>query len=348
MITCPAQLFPWKPLLGGESASCVSDRGYFAPSNATTGHVNALDQGCVDNAWASAAERPWVGGNFAWTGYVPHAPLQCERGRCPPPHRMHNRRPPRRFDYKGEPTPFSWPDINSHFGIFDIAGFPKASAGYYRAWWLNDPTAITIVPTQWTNPVPAGSTTPVVVYTLAPVVGLWVNGVSQGNQTVPAYGFAYWQSVTFTPGNITAIGYDADGAIISTQTLTSTGPPAAIRLTIDAGVTGINADGHDVAMIAVAIVDATGAVVPYASNNVTFSVSGSAADAAIFGVANGDPADHTPDKATYRLAFNGLARVLVQAGFQTGTAQLTATSPGINPASINIDVVPAGTAPIDN
>jgi beta-galactosidase len=29
------------------------------------------------------------------------------------------------FDYKGEPTPYSWPDINSHFGIIDEAGFLK-------------------------------------------------------------------------------------------------------------------------------------------------------------------------------------------------------------------------------
>lgn len=26
---------------------------------------------------------------------------------------------------KGEPTPYAWPDINSHFGIIDEAGFPK-------------------------------------------------------------------------------------------------------------------------------------------------------------------------------------------------------------------------------
>ena len=29
------------------------------------------------------------------------------------------------FDYKGEPVPNKWPDVNSHFGFLDIAGFLK-------------------------------------------------------------------------------------------------------------------------------------------------------------------------------------------------------------------------------
>ena len=41
--------------------------------------------------------RPFISGGWTWTG----------------------------FDYKGEPTPDSWPDVNSHFGIMDLAGFPK-------------------------------------------------------------------------------------------------------------------------------------------------------------------------------------------------------------------------------
>ena len=29
------------------------------------------------------------------------------------------------FDYRGEPTPFAWPNISSHFGVMDVCGFPK-------------------------------------------------------------------------------------------------------------------------------------------------------------------------------------------------------------------------------
>ena len=40
---------------------------------------------------------PWLSGGFVWTG----------------------------FDYRGEPTPYGWPCINSHFGILDTCGFPE-------------------------------------------------------------------------------------------------------------------------------------------------------------------------------------------------------------------------------
>jgi beta-galactosidase len=37
------------------------------------------------------------------------------------------------WDYKGEPTPFGWPDVNSHFGTLDIAGFEKDLFYWYKA-----------------------------------------------------------------------------------------------------------------------------------------------------------------------------------------------------------------------
>jgi beta-galactosidase/beta-glucuronidase len=60
---------PYKAIMGGESASCTSDRGYYMPTNATAGHMNSDDDGCVISAWASAAENPWDSGNFVWTGH---------------------------------------------------------------------------------------------------------------------------------------------------------------------------------------------------------------------------------------------------------------------------------------
>ena len=60
--------FPWKSVMGGESASCVSDRGFYGPLNVSAGTVPADDIGCVVSAWQSVGTRPWVIGNFAWTG----------------------------------------------------------------------------------------------------------------------------------------------------------------------------------------------------------------------------------------------------------------------------------------
>ena len=41
--------------MGGESASCTSDRGYYLPTNKSEGHMNSDDDACVISAWASAA-----------------------------------------------------------------------------------------------------------------------------------------------------------------------------------------------------------------------------------------------------------------------------------------------------
>ena len=57
--------------------------------------------------WKFYGTREWLAGGFAWTG----------------------------FDYRGEPTPYGWPSINSQFGIIDVCGFPKDLFFYYKAWW---------------------------------------------------------------------------------------------------------------------------------------------------------------------------------------------------------------------
>ena len=88
---------PEKPLISSESCSCTSDR---APEvNATRGLLGALNAwSCIRDCWQPIAERDFVMGSFDWTG----------------------------FDYRGEPTPTSWPVISSHFGVLDLAGFYKA------------------------------------------------------------------------------------------------------------------------------------------------------------------------------------------------------------------------------
>lgn len=80
------------------------------------------------------------------------------------------------------------------------------------------------------------------------------------------------------------------------------------------------------------VIDAAGNMVSSADNNITFTVSG---QGSIYGVGNGDPSDHDPDKAEYRKAYKGLARVLVQstvpsaADAGAGAITLTATAGGL-------------------
>jgi beta-galactosidase len=246
----------------------------------------------------------------------------------------------------GEPTPFSWPDVNSHFGVLDIAGFEKDSAGYYRAWWRSDGASfLKLVPADWNAPVPLGSPITLRAYTGAAAVEAFVNGISLGKQAVQPFGVTRWPAVPFAPGNISALAYDADGHVVATSVVATTGAPAALRVTpVAVGAPTYAADGQDVALFTVEVVDAAGAVVPNANPLITFTVAG---PGAVYGLGNGDPADHTPDKVGdptlpyggvwARAAWMGLARAVVQtrAG-APGTITLTATAPGLTPGSASV------------
>jgi hypothetical protein len=55
----------------------------------------------------------------------------------------------------------------------------------------------------------------------------------------------------------------------------------------------------------------------------------------------GDACSPEPDQASQRKAFNGLCMVIVQAGREVDSIRLTATSPGLEPASATIEARPA-------
>ena len=119
--------------------------------------------------------------------------------------------------------------------------------------------------------------------------------------------------------------------------MATTGTPAAIALWPDRST--ILADGQDVSVVTVAVLDSQGLVVPIASNLVNFAISGGT----IIGVGNGNPSSHEADKASQRSVFNGLAEVIVQSTNQPGSITLTATAAGLT--STNITITAAATLP---
>ena len=114
------------------------------------------------------------------------------------------------------------------------------------------------------------------------------------------------QAVKYAPGVLEARG-SKNGQVVLTDKRETTGAPAKLVLRPDRSK--IAADGEDLSMVAVEVVDAQGRVVPTASNLVTFNISG---NGRLIGVGNGDPSCHEPDKADKRSAFNGLCMAFVQ------------------------------------
>jgi len=295
------KLFPKLPILGSETASITYTRGKYT-TDVDRGFV-FCDWVWPEAAWEPIASRPYVAGGFVWTG----------------------------FDYKGEPTPCKWPDINSNFGAMDICGFPKDSYYYYQSVWGSKPIVHLLPHWNW----PKDTTKPIHVLAFSNCrrVELLLNGRSLGAKEMPENGHLEWQ-VAYEPGILAARGYDAAGKLTAVDKVETTGAPAALRLTTDR--TRLKADGEDMTVVDVAVVDEKGRVVPTASNAVNFQVSG---PGRVVGVGNGDPTDHAPDKASARKAYCGLCMVIVGAGTKaTGSIRLQATSPGLKPAVMTFTI----------
>jgi beta-galactosidase len=230
------------------------------------------------------------------------------------------------FDYKGEPTPYGWPCINSHFGIMDMCGFPKDSYYYYKAWWGDKPT-VHVFP-HWNWKGKEGKPINVWVHSNCDQVELFLNGDSLGVKTMPRNEHLEW-NVRYVPGSLIAKGY-INHKLAATDRVETTGTPTSIALKTDR--TKLVADAEDVTMVEVQVLDVKGRVVPDAANMVKFTVTGAGT---IAGVGNGDPSSHEPDKAPQRSAFHGLCMVLVRASGTAGPIKLQATSPGLKGASMS-------------
>jgi beta-galactosidase len=293
--------FPAKLDIGTETASTRTTRGIYADDK-EHGYVAAYGENGIEKAWAwwpYYAAHPFTSGGFVWTG----------------------------FDYRGEPTPYKWPCISSHFGLMDTCGFPKDIYYYYLAWWTDKP--VLHLATGWNQPDMAGKTNLVRCFSNCKTVELFLNGKSLGKQNMATNEYLDWH-VPSTSGVLSARGYNGMKFVTETK-LETIETPAAIRLQADRST--IKADGEDVSVIDVSVVDKHGRVVANAGNPVQFELKGAGK---IIGVGNGDPSSHEPDKASQRKVFNGFAQVIVQSDRQPGKIELIATSPGLSSAKVKI------------
>ncbi|TAK14044.1 MAG: glycoside hydrolase family 2 protein [Acidobacteria bacterium] len=297
--------FPKQPTIGSEWASTVSTRGVYE-NDLTKGYVSAYDRNfppwasTAETWWKHADERPWVAGGFVWTG----------------------------FDYRGEPTPYQWPCINSHFGILDMCGFPKDLFYYYKAWWTNE-SVLHLFP-HWNWAGKEGQPVEVWAFTNCDTVELFVNGVTAGWQKVEKNGHVAW-NVRYQPGAIEVRGRHPNRAGTLVARRETTGVPAKLVLRTDR--TALVANGEDTIVAFCEVQDSDGRIVPTAANEVQFSVGG---PVRIIGVGNGDPSSHEPDRATKRSAFNGLCMCLVQSRGGNDVFTIEAQSPGLETTSVSL------------
>ena len=313
---------PNQPVMGTEMGSTVTTRGIYEKDSV---RAYVPDQDITFPWWASTAEtwwklcapNDWWMGGYVWTG----------------------------FDYRGEPTPYQWPNVNSHFGIMDMCGFPKNIYYYYQSWW-SDKDVLHISPHwNWSARTPSekgkeGKPIDVWVNTNADNVELFLNGKSLGKKDMPRNSHLQWV-VNYEPGTLEAVAYKK-GKRITTKVETT---GQASEVVVTPYKTTMLADGKDAAVINITAVDKQGREVPDANNLVTFSLNG---DAKIIGLGNGDPSSHEPDKIFdgnwQRHLFNGKCQVIIQAGKTPGAIRFEAKSEGLYTGSTDIFTISPSTS----
>lgn len=320
---------PNQPIIGTEMGSTVTTRGIYE-KDTIKGYLP--DQDITAPWWASKAEDWWTLaatndfwlGGFVWTG----------------------------MDYRGEPTPYQWPNINSHFGIMDMCGFPKNIYYYYKSWWT-DKDVLHISPHwNWREKAAGwnkkqGDPVDIWVNSNADNVELFLNGKSLGKKDMARNSHLKW-TVNYEPGALEAVAYKKGKRL--TKKIETTGQP--VEVVVTPYKTTILADGKDATVLNITVLDREGREVPDADNLIRFSIEG---DGKIIGVGNGDPSSHEPDKcadgAWQRTLFNGKCQVIIQSGTKPGMIKFDAKATGLWPGGTDIQTISpesVATVTIDN
>jgi beta-galactosidase len=337
-------------VFGSETASCVSSRGvYHLPVDKYEKHpsLQLTSYDIIAPSWAYCPDveflyqekLPQVLGEFVWTG----------------------------FDYIGEPTPYfggrnatvatDWPSRSSYFGFVDLAGFPKDRYYLYQSEWTKKPMVHVLPHWNWAGR--EGQPIPVMAYTNADEVELFLNGKSLGRKkrfgepvALPVGAnvtggvgrtdkdliqdgkfLSKWRlewQVPYAPGSLKAVAYQG-GKQVAVDEIKTAGAPAKIKLVPDRSV--ISADGDDLSFLTVRIEDKDGNLCPMADSLVHFSVTGAGK---IEAVDNGSAASEEPFQADHRKAFSGMALLIVRSTGAPGAIHVTATSGGLVQAAADL------------
>jgi len=229
-------------------------------------------------------------------------------------------------------------------GKVDAVRLPKEAYYVYRV--MQNPAPDIHIIGHWTYPTNTVKT----IYVAAnhcDAVELFVNGKSLGatnkpcdfvdtfnggNKDIGDTGYVYaFPNVKFFPGIIKAEGR-ADGKTVAQDEIQTAGDPERIKLTLHTGPGGLRADGSDVAFVDFEVVDANGERCPTDEARVDFKISGPA----IWRGGYDSGITHSVNNL-YLDTECGINRVAIRSTFEPGSIMLTATRPGLEPATARIE-----------
>lgn len=243
-------------------------------------------------------------------------------------------------------TSIIFSDSNTHYrgaesyrrsGKVDAMRIPKdAFYAHQVMWdgWVDVENHRTHLVGHWNYP--AGTVKPVYVVSSGDKVELFLNGKSLGfgNQSY-RFWFAF-NEVTFVPGVLKAVSYDANGRQLSVAELQTAGEPVALRLSNVERHTPLMADGADMVLAEVEVVDAQGRRCPLANDLVAFQLQGRAEF--LGGLAKGLEDNYV--RRSELPVECGVNRVLLRTTDEAGPIRLIARSGNLTPDTLDVRSYP--------
>ena len=244
-------------------------------------------------------------------------------------------------------------------GVTDAMRIPKDAFYVHQVmWngWVEPEHQQTYIIGHWNYP--AGTTKNVYVVSTADDVELFVNGKSLGHGK-QSYRFLYtFENISFEPGTLEAVA--SDGSIYQIKTA---GEPYQLKLTVIENPEGTKADGADMVLFEVEVVDKNGVRCPLANNLVSFNYWGEGQWIGGIGSRNNKdmqrpdvnrPAGLLDAAATKNISDNyvgamdlpvecGVNRVLMRSTTNAGEILLSAYAQGLKPAYISVKTSPVDT-----
>jgi beta-galactosidase len=301
----------------------------------------------IFDAWQLVEKHPWVLGDFVWTA----------------------------IDYLGESSigqtliepdgivGFTFPFHTAVCADLDLIGRRKPQSYFHEAVWhpgvLHLAVVAPLLPGQrlhnegwsikwgwplhlrdhWTFPGHEGETLSVVAYASCARVRLSLNGVDLGELAATrTERYTATFEVLYAPGELRAVGYDANGDVVAEHILRTAGPPVGLALAPDQTVLHAG-NRNDLSFVTITIVDAAGIPVPetFPGTNlpVQVTVTGPGELAAL---GSADPLDVSTLRGPMRRAYRGVLQAVIRptSGGSRGPITLHAKVDTLAPAEISL------------
>jgi beta-galactosidase len=234
------------------------------------------------------------------------------------------------FDYNTH-REFGSGDRICHHGVMDIYRLPKWAAYVYRSQLPPEQAVVLLAATHWTlGDRSGGGNNPLIVFSNCEEIEVCIGKSSMGRfqPDRAAYGhlphppftvrwpkdFDFWGQ---TFADLRIVGY-INGEAVAEQMIASDHIPNALRLEID--TPRLQADGSDMTRLIVKITDRYGNILPYTAYVVQIQLEGHAT------LIGENPLP----------LLGGQAALYVQSQQQSGSVQITASTPSLPPVSIDL------------